>query len=132
MVAEGRAGLAAIDCVTFGLLGRLGPELVAPVVAVVAESPPAPGLPFIASASLPETMLAAVRESVFEALADPDIAPSRAALGLKGARVLAAADCLRVFVTGTAAPPRLWRSAERGSHFDLLMRGALIHASGQA
>src|SRR5271165_3024884 len=29
-------------------------------------------------------------------------------------------------VTGTAAPPRLWRSAERDSHFDLLMRGALI------
>ncbi len=88
-VAEGRAGLAAIDCVTFGLLGRLRPELVARV-AVVAESPPAPGLPFIASASLPVMMLAAVRESVFEALADPDIAPSRAALGLKGARVLAA------------------------------------------
>jgi len=29
-------------------------------------------------------------------------------------------------VTGTGAPPRLWRPAERDSHFDLLMRGALI------
>ena len=29
-------------------------------------------------------------------------------------------------VTGTAAPPRLRRSAERDSHFDLLIRGALI------
>ena len=32
----------------------------------------------------------------------------------------------RSTVTGTGAPPRLWRPAERDSHFDLLMRGALI------
>jgi ABC-type phosphate/phosphonate transport system substrate-binding protein len=94
-VVEGGAGLAAIDCVTFGLLARLRPDLAARV-AVVAESPRSPGLPFIASASLPETTLAAVRASLFEALADPDLAPSRAALGLSGARVLTAADYRRV------------------------------------
>ncbi len=94
-VADGRAALAAIDCVTFGLLGRLRPQLVARV-AVVAQSPPSPGLPFIASATLPDKTLAAVRESVFEALADPDLAEARAALGLRGARVLTAADCRRV------------------------------------
>jgi ABC-type phosphate/phosphonate transport system substrate-binding protein len=94
-VAERRADLAAIDCVTFGLLARLRPQLVARV-AVVAQSPPSPGLPLIASATLPDKTLAAVRESVFEALADPDLAAARAALLLRGARVLTAADYRRV------------------------------------
>jgi hypothetical protein len=35
-------------------------------------------------------------------------------------------DLAKCNVTGTAAPPRLRRSAERDSHFDLLIRGALI------
>jgi ABC-type phosphate/phosphonate transport system substrate-binding protein len=94
-VAEGRADLAAIDCVSFGLLRRLRPELVARV-AIVAESPSSPGLPFIASANLPDKTLAAVRECLFEAIADPDLAPSRAALGLRGERVLTAAEYGRV------------------------------------
>jgi len=90
-VAEQRAGLAAIDCVTFGLLGRFRPDLVARV-AVVAKSPPSPGLPFVMSARQPAASLAAARESVFEALADTNLAEAHAALGLKGARILAAAD----------------------------------------
>ena len=94
-VAEGRAALAAIDCVTFGLLRRHRPGAVSRV-AVVAETPPSPGLPFIASARLPEARLAAIREALFEALADPDLAETRAALGLKGARVLTPQDYGRV------------------------------------
>ena len=50
-VAEGRADLASIDCVSFALLGRGRPELVERV-AIVAESPLSPCLPFIASARL--------------------------------------------------------------------------------
>ncbi len=50
-VAEGRADLAAIDCVSFALLARGRPELIERV-AVVAESPLSPCLPFIASARL--------------------------------------------------------------------------------
>ena len=94
-VAAGRAALAAIDCVTFGLIARLNPALVARV-AVVAESPPSPGLPFVMSAGLPESILAAVPEALFEALADPNLAEARAALGLKGGRVLTATDYQRV------------------------------------
>ena len=94
-VAEGRADLAAIDCVSFALMKRLRPNLSARVT-VVAESPLSPGLPFIMSGSLPEAAAASVREALFDALVDPDLAEARAALGLKGARVMTPADYERV------------------------------------
>ncbi len=93
-VAEGRADLAAIDCVTFGLLARLRPALSAQVV-IVAESPRSPSLPFVLSAGL-ASALPAVREALFEALADPRLADARAALGITGAQVLTIADYRRV------------------------------------
>ena len=94
-VADGGADLASIDCVSFALLERGRPELIERV-AIVAESPLSPCLPFIAAASLPASTIAAVREALFAALADPDLAETRAALGLKGARVAAPADYDRV------------------------------------
>ena len=94
-LAAGRADLAAIDCVSFGLLKRLRPALVEGV-AVVAESPSSPGLPFVASAALPDSTIAAVREALFAALADVGLAETRAALGLKGAVVTTPADYQRV------------------------------------
>ena len=48
------------------------------------------------SARQPAATLAAARAALFEALADPDLAEAHAALGLKGARILAAADYGRV------------------------------------
>ncbi|HXZ14552.1 MAG TPA: PhnD/SsuA/transferrin family substrate-binding protein, partial [Roseiarcus sp.] len=94
-VADGRAGLAAIDCVTFGLLSRHRPN-VAERVSIIAETPSSPGLPFIMSAGWPEATVAAAREALFQALADPALAGARAALGLRSARVLADADYERV------------------------------------
>jgi ABC-type phosphate/phosphonate transport system substrate-binding protein len=90
-VAGGEADLAAIDCISFELIARARPDLIAGV-ATVAESPLSPGLPFIASASLPASTIAAVREALFDALADPSLAEPRAALGLKGAQLTTAAD----------------------------------------
>jgi ABC-type phosphate/phosphonate transport system substrate-binding protein len=90
-VAEGRADLAAIDCVSFALLGLGRPELIERV-AIVAESPLSPCLPFIASARLGQSTIEAVREALFAALADPDLAEARAALSLKGARLATPAD----------------------------------------
>jgi ABC-type phosphate/phosphonate transport system substrate-binding protein len=86
-VVEGEADLASIDCVSFALLGRGRPELMERV-SVVAESPLSPCLPFIASARLPAPTIAAMREALFAALAEPDLAETRAALGLKGARIV--------------------------------------------
>jgi ABC-type phosphate/phosphonate transport system substrate-binding protein len=94
-VAEGRAALAAVDCVTFGLLRQHRPTLI-DKIAVAAESPASPGLPFVASARFPESTIAAVRDALFEALSDPDLAKRRATLGIRGARVLTAADYQRV------------------------------------
>ena len=87
-VADGDADLASIDCVSFALLKRGRPELVKRV-AIVAESPLSPCLPFIASASLPAPTIETVREALFAALADPDLAEARARLGLAGARIVA-------------------------------------------
>jgi ABC-type phosphate/phosphonate transport system substrate-binding protein len=94
-VAEGRADLASIDCVSFALLERGRPELIARV-AIVAESPLSPGLPFIASASYPALTIAAVREALFASLGDPDLVEARTTLGLKGARGATPADYDRV------------------------------------
>jgi len=94
-VAEGRADLAAIDCVSLALLARGRPALFKRV-AVVAESPRSPSLPFIAAADLGARTIAAVRDALLSALADPDLAETRAALGLKGARLVTPADYDRV------------------------------------
>jgi ABC-type phosphate/phosphonate transport system substrate-binding protein len=94
-VADGRADLASIDCVSFALIGRGRPELIERV-AVVAESPASPCLPFIASGSLPPSTIVAVRATLFAALGDPSLAEARTALGLKGARVATPADYDRV------------------------------------
>jgi ABC-type phosphate/phosphonate transport system substrate-binding protein len=109
-VAEGRADLASIDCISFALLERGRPELVERV-AIVAESPLSPCLPFIASASLPAPTIDAVRDALFAVLADPDLTETRAALGLKGARAVTPADYGQVIAVErdaeTAGYPRL-------------------------
>jgi ABC-type phosphate/phosphonate transport system substrate-binding protein len=94
-IAAGKADLASIDCVSFALLSRGRPELVERVT-VVAETPLSPCLPFIASARLPASAIAAVRGALFAALADPALEKARVTLGLKGARVVAPADYDRV------------------------------------
>jgi ABC-type phosphate/phosphonate transport system substrate-binding protein len=83
-VVEGRADLAAIDCVSFALLSAGRPELTE-AARVVAESPLSPALPFIASATLPSSIVEAVRAVLFAMLADDSLASARAALGLAGA-----------------------------------------------
>ena len=90
-VDNGRADIASIDCVSFALLGRGRPELIERV-AIVAESAPSPCLPFIAAASLAALTIAAVRKALIAALADPDLAETRTALGLTGARAAVTTD----------------------------------------
>jgi ABC-type phosphate/phosphonate transport system substrate-binding protein len=94
-VAEGHVDLASIDCVSFALIERGRPEL-AGRVAIIAESAFSPCLPFIASASLGQPALAAIRQALLTALADPSLAETRATLGLAGARAAAASDYDRV------------------------------------
>jgi ABC-type phosphate/phosphonate transport system substrate-binding protein len=101
-VAEGRADLVSIDCVSFALLGRGRPELIERV-AVVVESAQSPNLPFIASGSFPPSTIAALRTALFAALADPNLAEARTTLGLADARVLMQPDYERVLALERAA-----------------------------
>jgi len=100
--ADGQADLASIDCVSFALIERGRPDLIERV-AIVAESLLSPGLPFIASARLGRETIEAVREALLAALADPNLAEARAALGLTGARVMTPADYDRVLEIGRGA-----------------------------
>ncbi len=101
-VGDRRADLAAIDCVTFGLLTRVRPALTARV-AVIGETPATPGLPYVMSARHGAATRDAVRGALFEALADPTLTDARAALGLRGARPLAESDYGRVLDLERAA-----------------------------
>ena len=101
-VSDGEADLASIDCVSFALLSRGRPELVEGV-ALVAESPLSPGLPFVASARLGRSTINAVREALFAALEDPNLAETRRALGLAGGRILVQRGYDRVLALERAA-----------------------------
>ena len=86
-LSNGAVDVAAIDCVSFALLGCARPDLTRGVD-VIAQTPFSPGLPFVMSGALARTHLGAVRAALFATLADPALAGPRDALGLAGAVVL--------------------------------------------
>ncbi|HYC24834.1 MAG TPA: PhnD/SsuA/transferrin family substrate-binding protein [Roseiarcus sp.] len=101
-IAAGEADIAAIDCVTFGLLRRARPELFEGVVAI-ARTQSSPGLPFVINAGLGENLTGAVRVALFAALNEPALAQARADIGLTGARILEDADYQRIVEIERAA-----------------------------
>ena len=94
-VASGQADLAAVDCVTFALIGRANPEAVAGLKVVV-WSAPAPSLPFVTRAGANEVLVARLRDGLAEAFADPALNDARAELSLSDFEVLEidAYDCI--------------------------------------
>lgn len=86
-VSGGRADIAAIDGVTYGLIGLHQPEAVAGL-RVLAWSEQVPGLPYVTRAGVAPDVLERLREGLMTALADPGLATARAALLLSGAEVL--------------------------------------------
>ena len=86
-VREGRADLAAVDAVTFALMARTEPVTVAGL-RVLDWSAAAPALPYITRADAGEDELAALRDALLAAAADPGLAETRAALALKGFEIL--------------------------------------------
>ena len=79
-VADGRADVAAIDCVTHALLARGAARLVA-ATKIIGETPASPALPFIASRALAPEIRAAVRRALCGLAPIPE-------LGLAGVAVL--------------------------------------------
>ncbi len=84
-VAEGRADLAAVDCVSFALIGDVAPNEVAGL-RVLGWTASAPGLPLISGEAGPP--LSTLRAAIADAFADPGLTAARAALRLKGSSVL--------------------------------------------
>jgi ABC-type phosphate/phosphonate transport system substrate-binding protein len=93
VVAEGRADLAAIDCVTMAFVRDEWPAL-AKAVKVIGYTEASPGLPLIASKAVPAERIVALRSALNEALATQ---PERARrLRLKGFEFLSMADYARI------------------------------------
>jgi ABC-type phosphate/phosphonate transport system substrate-binding protein len=100
-VAAGRADVAAIDCVTWALLGDVRPDAVAPL-RVLAWSTPAPTLPFVTSlAHIDEVHRIAV--ALTETVEDDRLAEACAALRLAGMAAPEAADYRRILEIESAA-----------------------------
>ena len=86
-VAEGRADVAAVDCVTHALLAAHAPAALAGT-RVLAATPSAPGLPLVAGRHVNRATRARVRAALWAALGDPDLRHCRQVLRIGGLRVL--------------------------------------------
>ena len=82
-VSTGRADVAAIDCVTYGLAERDRPALLRGLRVLTATAA-TPGLPFITSARTPPADLSALRSALGHAASGP----AAAALGWSGIEIL--------------------------------------------
>jgi ABC-type phosphate/phosphonate transport system substrate-binding protein len=82
-VLSGAADLAAIDCVSFALLERAEPAAIAGV-RVVAESEPAPALPYVTAAARPAADRTRLLGALMDAVSDPTLATARDDLLLDG------------------------------------------------
>jgi ABC-type phosphate/phosphonate transport system substrate-binding protein len=82
-VARGDADLAAIDCVTFALLARVEPGLIAGV-RIVGESEPAPALPYITAAGQDDATRQHLTLALLTAAAEPGLRAAQDALLIDG------------------------------------------------
>jgi len=95
MVAEGKADVAAIDCVTHALLARHRPGAVAGT-RILCFTDPAPGLPLVVPAERDSEFLARLRAALANAIDDPATRSAREALLLKEFVVLTDDDYARI------------------------------------
>ncbi len=82
-VLDGSADVAPLDGYTLELMLRHSPDL-AGRIRVVASTDPVPMPPLVASPSIPDATVAALRDAFLASGAAPDTAAARAALGLAG------------------------------------------------
>ena len=85
-VREGRADLAAIDCVTYATLARYTP-LATEGVCVVATTEDYPGLPLITAKDTSAAEIALLQSALRALLADAEAAPTLQALNIVGFEV---------------------------------------------
>ena len=95
LVASGQADVAAVDCVTHGLLARHRPRALAGT-RVLCRTASAPGLPYVTRAGAAADLLRRLRAGLERAVADPELAEARRALLLEGAAMLPIAAYERI------------------------------------
>lgn len=88
-VAQGKADLCAVDCVTHALLAKHAPHMLEGT-RVFRFSPSAPGLPFITASRTSRQDIESMREALVQAVADPALVTARAALLIEDVAVLPA------------------------------------------
>ena len=101
-VAGGEADLAAIDCVTFALLSRHNRSALTGLRALC-RTPTAPALPYVTAGSTSDDVVEKLRRGLQTAMADPELAGTRATLLLTGIQVLAEGAYDRIVQVETAA-----------------------------
>ncbi len=92
LVQTGAADVAAVDCVTYALLGRHSPERLRGLRAIGRTAAGVPSLPFVTSMRTSAPDLERLRRALTAACADPILAASRAALLIDGFEVLSLDD----------------------------------------
>jgi ABC-type phosphate/phosphonate transport system substrate-binding protein len=86
-VREGRADIAAIDCVSYAGLRQLAPQEVAPL-RIIARSASAPALPFVTRRDIAPSDLDKLRAGLRAAMADPTLAEPRKAMQIAGLEIV--------------------------------------------
>ena len=86
-VRDGRADVAAIDCVTYANVEAVAPNEVAPL-RVIARSASAPALPYVTRRDIAPSELEGLRAGLQAAIADPALAAVRSQLLIAGIEVL--------------------------------------------
>ncbi len=87
MVREGKADVAAIDCVTHALTSDTTPKRLAGT-RVLEATATAPGLPYITANAVSDAEVELMRQGLSRAISDPALAEVRASLRLVGFEVL--------------------------------------------
>lgn len=90
-VAEGRADIAAIDCVAWAFARRHDPDHAA-ALRVLGWTGPAPGLPLITAGGRPDDERRALRDAVLSVCGDRSLEDIRAELLIAGAEVVGGDD----------------------------------------
>ena len=86
-VREGRADVAAIDCVTYAGLQQLAPQEIG-ALHIIARSASAPALPYVTRRDIAPSDLEKLRAGLRTALTDPTLAETRAAMQIAAIELL--------------------------------------------
>jgi ABC-type phosphate/phosphonate transport system substrate-binding protein len=94
-LGRGEVDVAAIDCVTYALLGRCRPHVIA-ATRIIGRTGTAPGLPYATRIDAGPELVRRLRAGLSRAFADPELQPLRDALLIDGLDVLdpATYDCM--------------------------------------